>query len=76
MKISFTTLPLWAISFHVIKACNVDMPNIMLTVQFASRGAFGTPQSTEFMVPLYSGCNYTSPADPVKAGGNSYHVKE
>jgi len=72
MKVPFITLPLWAILFYIVKACNIDMPNIMLAVQFAGRGAIGTQQSTEFLVPLYSDCDYVSSASPVQASNNPH----
>jgi hypothetical protein len=65
MKILFTTLPLWAILFYVVKVCNIDMLNIMLMVQFVGKGILRTQQFTKFLVPLYSNYNYISPASLV-----------
>jgi hypothetical protein len=73
MKVPFITLPLWAVLFYIVKACDINMPNILLAVQFAGRGAIGTQQSTEFLVPLYSDCDYVSLASSVQASNNPHH---
>jgi len=75
MRTLYIALPVLAILSHVVKACDFDMPNIMMSIQFAGRGVLGSQLSTEFMVPLYSDCDYISPAEPVQAG-KSYYVSE
>jgi hypothetical protein len=72
MRISYTTLPVLAMLSYVVKACDIDMPNIMMSVQFAGRGVRGTQRSVEFMVPLYSDCIYVSQAAPIQAGMSCY----
>jgi hypothetical protein len=69
MKILFTTLLLLALLSRIVNTCDVDMPNIMLSVQFTGRAALGSQQSTELVIPLYSNCNYEHQADPVQANG-------
>ena len=49
------------------------MPNILLAVQFAGRGALRTQQSTKFLVPIYSSCDYVLLASLVQASNNPYH---
>ena len=75
MRTPYIALPVLAILSHVVKACDFDMPNIMMSVQFAGRGFLGSQRSIEFMVPLYSDCDYISPAAPVQAS-KSYYVNE
>jgi hypothetical protein len=72
MKISYSTLPVLAILSHIVKACDLDMPFIMLSVQFTGGGVLEPPQSTEFLVPLFSDCFYEYPAPPVPAGKSHY----
>ena len=51
-------------------ACDVDMPGIMLSVQFQDPNGLPSPQATEFVIPLYANCDdYITPAEPTLAGG-------
>jgi hypothetical protein len=49
-----------------VQACKYDMPGIMLSVNFAD---MGSPQSTEFAVPLFAGCDYMTLASSTQANG-------
>ena len=69
MKARFATLLLLVISSRNINACDVDMPSIMMSVQYTGRDVLGSQQSAEFVVPLYADCNYGSRAAPVQADG-------
>jgi hypothetical protein len=75
MKTLYIALLVLAILSHVVKVYDFDMLNIMMSIQFAERGVFRSQQSTEFIVPLYSDCDYISLAELVKAG-KLYYVTE
>jgi hypothetical protein len=73
MKFLSAFLSLAALLSKTAKACQYDLPNILLSVEFAEGNALGPQQSTEFLVPLYSDCEYSIPAGPVQAGGMYEH---
>jgi hypothetical protein len=75
MKTLYIALPVLAILSHIVKAYDFNMLNIMMSIQFAGRGVLKSQQSIEFIVPLYSDCNYISLVEPVQTG-KSYYMSE
>ena len=56
-----------AILSQVVKACKYDMPNIIMSIQFAEPNVLSSLQTSEFIFLLYSDCDYITSADLVQA---------
>jgi len=69
MKFSYAPLALLTTIYSCIEAC--DVPHVSIVVQDQGRTALGTQQAVEFVVPLYTDCDYQSSGAPVAAGGKS-----
>ena len=69
MKFSYAPLALLTTNYSCIEPC--DVPHVPIVVQDQGRSALGTQQAVEFVVPLYTDCDYQSSGAPVAAGGKS-----
>lgn len=54
-----------------VRACDVEMPYITLSVQFQGNAGVGSQKSENFVVPLYDDCDYIDPSVPIAMG--MYH---